>query len=90
MINETGEQPYAGNPPLNALGEPSPNRTDFKDWDRENLERFARQAADENLVLEANNKVLLRAWRDVMVKGTGAYRISSTPDGLIKLEEVEL
>jgi len=51
---------------LNALGEPSPNRTDFKKWDRENLERFARQAADENLVLSANLRVALDAWRELV------------------------
>jgi len=52
---------------VNALGEPSPNRTDFKDWSRENLEAFARQAADENLVLQANVAALLAQWRDVTI-----------------------
>jgi hypothetical protein len=37
--------------PRNALGVPSPNRTDFSQWQRSTLEQFARQAADENLVL---------------------------------------
>lgn len=46
------------NEPVNALGEPSPNRTDFKAWSREALERFARDAADENLVLRADIKAL--------------------------------
>jgi hypothetical protein len=49
--------------PTNALGEPSPNRTDFKTWGREALENFARQAADENLELRADNKMLLERWR---------------------------
>lgn len=40
-----------GGMPVNALGEPSPGRTDFGSWSRAGLERFARQAADENLVL---------------------------------------
>lgn len=51
----------------NALGQPSPNRTDFKDWSRESLEAFARQAADENLVLQANVSALLQQWRDVTI-----------------------
>ncbi len=49
--------------PVNALGQPSPGRTDFKDWSRESLERFARLVADENLVLRTDNKVLLEQWR---------------------------
>ena len=53
---------------VNALGVPAPNRTDFKNWSRENLEAFARQAADENLVLQANNKALHEAWRQVLVE----------------------
>jgi hypothetical protein len=40
-----------GGAPINALGERSPGRTDFSRWSRENLERFARNAADENLLL---------------------------------------
>lgn len=51
---------------LNALGIPAPNRTDFKNWSRENLEAFARQAADENLVLRTNNKALHEAWRQAV------------------------
>jgi hypothetical protein len=35
----------------NALGQPSPNRTDFSRWSRDGLEQFARHAADENLLL---------------------------------------
>lgn len=56
--------------PTNALGEPSPNRTDFTKWARPNLEAFARQAADENLLLRAEVAQLktdlataLAAWR---------------------------
>ena len=44
--------------PVNALGYPSPNRTDFKTWSRESLEAFARNAADDNLVLRADIKAL--------------------------------
>lgn len=51
--------------PVNALGQPSPGRTDFKGWTREGLEQFARQVADENLVLRANNDALHIAWREV-------------------------
>ena len=36
---------------VNALGQPSPNRTDFKAWDRDALEKFARHCADDNLIL---------------------------------------
>jgi len=53
---------------VNALGQPSPNRTDFTGWERDALERFARQVADENLLLENDLKVALAAWRDA-VKG---------------------
>lgn len=42
----------------NALGEPSPRRTDFSAWERKTLEAFARDAADENLVLRADIKAL--------------------------------
>jgi len=54
--------------PTNALGEHSPRRTDFSAWDRKTLEQFARDAADENLVLRADNKALLNyirtQWKD--------------------------
>lgn len=62
MINPSMEVP------VNALGQPSPNRTDFKAWRRETLEQFARQAADENLVLRDDLKNALAAWREA-VKG---------------------
>ena len=58
---------------INALGQPSPGRTDFTKWGRETLERFARQAADENLVLRDENaalredlKTVLDAWRSAV------------------------
>jgi hypothetical protein len=54
---------------VNALGQPAPNRTDFTLWSRENLEAFARQAADENLVLRADNKALHEAWRQAVKAG---------------------
>jgi hypothetical protein len=54
------------NPYLNALGEPSPNRTDFSTWQRGSLERFARQTADENLLLRAAVEQGLRDLRDAM------------------------
>lgn len=60
--------------PVNALGEPSPGRTDFTKWERPNLEAFARQAADENLVLRTelaeakeNLAAALAAWRRLTV-----------------------
>jgi len=49
--------------PVNALGEPSPSRTDFTRWSRTNLEQFARQAADENLILRTQLREALAAWR---------------------------
>lgn len=50
------------------LGSPAPNRTDFKSWSRETLEDFARRAADENLALRIDNKVLLQQWRAAIVE----------------------
>ena len=41
-------------------------KTDFSTWDRKVLEDFARQAADENLVLRADNKALLQQWRELV------------------------
>ena len=61
---------------VNALGQPSPNRTDFKNWERSNLERFARQAADENLVLREEVKLLRNAWRKEVVEKQ--HRASTT------------
>lgn len=61
--------------PVNALGEPSPNRTDFTKWARSTLEQFARQAADENLLLRTEADQLrldlataLAAWRKCETK----------------------
>lgn len=49
--------------PANALGQPSPGRTDFAAWSRSFLEVFARHAADENLLLRTNLRALQDAWR---------------------------
>ena len=46
-----------------------PNRTDFKAWSRENLERFARQAADENKQLREDVRAALAAFRHFVKKG---------------------
>lgn len=40
-----------------------PNRTDFSTWKRETLERFARQAADENKQLREDVRAALAAFR---------------------------
>lgn len=48
---------------VNALGESAPGRTDFSTWERGNLERFARHAADENLLLRTQLRDALDAWR---------------------------
>lgn len=80
---------------VNALGQPSPNRTDFKGWSRENLEAFARQAADENLVLRAESeelkaetKAFLGAWRDVIVRGAGCYHMAADSNGRVAVTYV--
>ena len=52
--------------PVNALGEPSPGRTDFSKWTRGGLEMFAREAADENLVLRNDLKYALASWRQAV------------------------
>jgi hypothetical protein len=52
---------------VNALGQPSPGRTDFRTWERATLERFAREAADENLILRTQLKDALAAWRRALV-----------------------
>lgn len=50
-----------------ALPAPVPVREDFKTWQRENLERFARQAADENKQLRDNLRVAIDAYRQLVV-----------------------
>jgi hypothetical protein len=56
---------------INAMGRPAPNRTDFTLWRRDTLEAFAREAADENLVLRENNKALHEAWRQAILRDSG-------------------
>lgn len=53
-------------PLVNALGQPAPGRTDFTTWRRDTLEQFARQVADENLVLRDDLKNALAAWRQAV------------------------
>lgn len=43
-----------------------PAPTDFSIWERETLERFARQAADENKQLREDLRVALDAYRDLL------------------------
>lgn len=66
--------------PRNALGDPAPGRTDFTRWQRVNLEAFARQAADENLVLRAENAQL----KEDLATALAAWRKCATtrPDGV--------
>lgn len=61
-------------PKVNALGEPSPGRTDFSKWQRETLEHFARTAADENLVLRTQ---LAQAQDDLAVALAGWRRAAA-------------
>lgn len=42
-------------------------KTDFKNWERETLEKFAREAADENRDLKEKLKGLLDAWRKEVI-----------------------
>lgn len=45
----------------------NPHRTDFSTWDRKILERFAREAADENQQLKESVALLQAAWRKAVV-----------------------
>lgn len=45
-----------------------PIKTDFKTWERETLERFAREVADENARLREDNALLLRQWRAAVLE----------------------
>ena len=54
--------------PLDALGRPSPNRTDFTGWSRAGLEKFARNAADEILVLKQQLNDAQTAWRRLVLE----------------------
>lgn len=51
---------------------PAPNRTDFSTWDRKTLEQFARDAADENLLLREQTALLIAAWRKEVVANAKA------------------
>lgn len=54
--------------PVDALGRPSPKRTDFSGWSRAGLEKFARETADENLVLKQQLKDAQAAWRTLVLE----------------------
>ena len=43
-------------------------KTDFKTWERERLEKFARDAADENRELRQQVNDLLRAYRAEVIR----------------------
>lgn len=47
---------------------PSDMKTDFKSWDREVLETFAREAADELARVREENRILLDAWRKAVIE----------------------
>lgn len=53
--------------------------TDFTQWSRENLERIAREAVDENKQLREDNKVLLTAWRDLIKRTDQAEALAGSP-----------
>lgn len=42
--------------------------TDFKTWERETLERFAREVADENKALREELALALEAWRKEVLR----------------------
>lgn len=64
-------------------------QADFSSWDRATLERFARQAADENRELRENVRVLHDAWRQFVLTGGAAY-IVETVDGKVVCTPVDL
>lgn len=43
-------------------------KTDFSTWERDTLERLARELADENEQLKADLKTALTAWREQLKK----------------------
>ena len=42
--------------------------TDFATWDRETLNRFAREAAQEILALREERSVAIKAYRELLLK----------------------
>lgn len=66
IVTDANGRKHITQEPVNALGQSSPNRTDFTRWERGHLERFARQAADENLLLREDCKAALAAWRQAL------------------------
>ena len=41
---------------------------DFSTWQRENLERLAKELTEDNLRLREENKVVLMAWRKAITE----------------------
>lgn len=54
-------------------------RTDFKTWDRETLEKFARTSADENKALREELAFALAAWRKEVLRNPTQAVSSDTP-----------
>ena len=63
IITDTNGRKHITQEPVNARGQPSPSRTDFKTWDRSTLEKFAREAADENKQLRDDLRTAINAYR---------------------------
>ena len=55
-------------------------KADFTLWKRENLEAFARQAADENKTLRDDLKLALEAWRKSLLTPPPGDVSSGTPN----------
>jgi hypothetical protein len=56
-------------------------RTDFSTWDRPTLERFAREAADENRELRADLRAALDAYRFAVSEAPPPNPASRPPEG---------
>jgi hypothetical protein len=50
------------------MSEPLTGKADFSTWDRQTLERFAREAADENAVLRADLRTALDAYHKLLAE----------------------
>ena len=54
-------------------------KTYFKTWERETLERFAREVADENKTLKELVKSLFKAWKEEVIKNENKEMVQPPP-----------